>query len=733
MELPRIHLISAYTLWCLGTYSLWLGEWEDAPPYPILVCILAILAFFVTDESRRFLLSSWVSNCLGMIIIAKMLYDLIDNPQEALTALAHLLCYLQVAKWFRTKVPYDFVLLYLMNILQVAIGAILAKQSVFGLIITLYFLLAIWCGILFFLACHQRRIGPTDAAPTAVPYVTLGFSSLRIWGASLVLSLAIFWLLPRTAREFDLAAASRTSEQWTGFSSVVSLENDSKVLENGDIAFTIVSATDSAGNSVELPQDILWRGNVFSTYKAKEWKRVKADGNLPRVRRRPPSVMGPAHWAIEIEKVANTGNVLLSPAGIQGADVSPSTLGVRLIPIEQRIIVDDDSNRPRLRYKVVVDPSVWTEGIVVDQMPDDYLTAIKSPPENHPRTAALAQRLTEGLNPGDTRGRIDRLYRYLTESGEYEYSLNNNPMLPTVEPIEEFLFVRKTGHCEYFASSLAILLRQAGVSSRLVTGFKGVDQNRAGGYYQVRQLYAHAWVEAFIPAEQKWISLDPTPGEARSLNIERQRTWWGLLGDVRDVFTRIWGYYIVNFSIEDQQRVITAIRDRLVQWVGVPMTKSQELLSRLWQTSAGLAIFLVLVTAAILLAAIYRAGRWLQAAWARRQRRLRREEVRRPEYQQWLDWLARQKLPSLPSCTPHETARLADELLARNPAVARWTYLPAAFADTWCRARFGHQRLADEDWADLDRARRELEIHWKKEGMTSHHLVQSDLGGQMRM
>jgi transglutaminase-like putative cysteine protease len=718
MKIAQLHLISAYVLWCLGTYSLWLGEWEDVPPYPILVTFLAVVALFITDLRPRFRLSSVVSNCLGVVIVSKMLYDLIDNPQEALTALAHFLCYLQVAKWFREKIPYDFVLIYLMNILQVAIGAILAKQSAFGLIITSYFLLSIWCGILFYLGCHYRSItaGPLTEKPSepSVPYSRLARWSVQLWGASLVLSLAIFWLLPRTARELDLTSTGRSQQQWTGFSSVVSLENDSKILENGEIAFTIVSATDSSGNSVELPQDILWRGNVFSTYKMKEWKRVKVDGNLPRIRRRPPNVIGPGHWSIEIEKVASTGNVLLSPAGIQGADLSPPSLGIRIIPIEQRLIVDDDANRPRLRYTVVVDPKVWKEGVVDDSIPEGYLAATLAPPENTPKTADLARQLTEGLSPNDVQGRIDRIYRHLTQSGLFEYSMNNAPLNSSAEPIEEFLFVRQTGHCEYFASALAVLLRHAGVAARLVTGYKGVDQNRAGGYYQVRQLYAHAWVEAYLPNENRWITLDPTPGEARTLSIDRQRTWWSLVGDVRDVFTRVWGYYIVNFSIEDQQRVITAVRDRLVRWIGVPITRSQEILSQAWQRSAWLVVVILFLAAAAMIASMFFLARSLWRFWRNRQRARQSKETRRPEYQVWLDLLERQQLASHPSHTPHETARLAKERLAANPATAPWDYLPDAFADTWCKDRFSQDPSPDERWVALDEARRELQNHWER-------------------
>lgn len=715
MPLKSIHLISAYVLWCLGTYSLWLGEWEDVPPYPILIVILAFLAYFLSDNGPRFQLSPLVSNCLGVVILATMLYDLVGNPQEALTALAHFLCYLQTAKWFRVKIPRDFMLLYLMSILQVAIGAILAKQSAFGIIITIYFLLSIWCGILFFLACHQRLIGQDNVSTDRLPYfnyLVVGKRALSIWSLAMVLSLAIFWLLPRTAREIDLAVTGRNQQQWTGFTSVVSLENDSRVLENGDIAFTIVSVTDASGNPVELPLDILWRGNVFSTYRGKEWKRTRIDGNLRRLPCRPPNVIGTGQWSMEIEKVADTGNVLLSPAGIISAEVPRSSNSVKLIPSEERIIVDEDARRARLRYTVVVDPTTWSQGIVDDDLPGSYLNAVRTPPPGLQRVEELARSLTNDLPPEDIRGRIDRVYKHLTESGEFKYALFAPPTDPSLEPIEDFLFNRKTGHCEFFASSLAVLLRHAGVASRLVTGFKGVDQNRAGGYYQVRQLYSHAWVEAYLPDQSRWITLDPTPGEARTIGIEKQRSWWNLITDVRDVFTRIWGYYIVNFSVEDQQRVLLAIRTNLVRWIGVPMTKGQEILTRAWQQNSFLLVLVLLMVALATVGLMYLAYQGIRRLWRRWKRADSLEETRRPEYQRWLDLVDRHQLLPGPSGTPHDIARIVQTSLSTNPLTIRWETLPLAFAETWCRARFGHQDPTDDTWRELDQARQELENHW---------------------
>ena len=91
------------------------------------------------------------------------------------------------------------------------------------------------------------------------------------------------------------------------------------------------------------------------------------------------------------------------------------------------------------------------------------------------------------------------------------------------DPIADFLFVRKRGHCEYFASSMAIMLRTLGIPSRVVNGFRTTEFNDLTGNYVIRASSAHSWVEAYFP-NYGWISFDPTPG-ARWAAPPAGRAW----------------------------------------------------------------------------------------------------------------------------------------------------------------------------------------------------------------
>jgi transglutaminase-like putative cysteine protease len=92
----------------------------------------------------------------------------------------------------------------------------------------------------------------------------------------------------------------------------------------------------------------------------------------------------------------------------------------------------------------------------------------------------------------------------------YQYDLNSVFASQNTIPLSEFLFETRSGHCEYFASALAVMLRTRNIPSRLVTGFSATNRNPLTGYFDIHALDAHAWVEAWVD-DQGWVILEPTP------------------------------------------------------------------------------------------------------------------------------------------------------------------------------------------------------------------------------
>jgi len=131
---------------------------------------------------------------------------------------------------------------------------------------------------------------------------------------------------------------------------------------------------------------------------------------------------------------------------------------------------------------------------------------LELPPSFNKRIHELSLQVTQGAHSELEKATL--LEKHLRDN--YAYSFESIFESQNKTPIAKFLFEDKKGHCEYFASSMAIMLRSVGIPSRLVTGFSATVANPLSGYYEMRVLDGHAWVEAWVD-DVGWAVFEPTP------------------------------------------------------------------------------------------------------------------------------------------------------------------------------------------------------------------------------
>jgi hypothetical protein len=121
-----------------------------------------------------------------------------------------------------------------------------------------------------------------------------------------------------------------------------------------------------------------------------------------------------------------------------------------------------------------------------------------------------------------------------------------------------FLFEERRGHCEYFATAMALMLRQLGIPARLVNGFRAGEYNRLGDAWIVRQYDAHSWVEAwFYP--YGWLEFDPTPPAP-----PRPRpTFLRSIAQFVDAVSLWWSEEVINYDFAKQFRLAYSLRSSL--------------------------------------------------------------------------------------------------------------------------------------------------------------------------
>lgn len=198
------------------------------------------------------------------------------------------------------------------------------------------------------------------------------------------------------------------------------------------------------------------------------------------------------------------------------------------------------SRRP-VSLKVTVDPGAYPDSATLRPARLAQLTALgegtgvtlawsrRVAPEPLP-ASLLAQRLSREL----------RTYAYTT----------TNPSGQASNPLQDFLERSRAGHCEYFASALALALRHRGVAARVVNGYRLGPWIEEGGYWLVTQDQAHSWVEFFDPETSSWRLEDPTPSTPEGL---ASATLWAAVQRWTDALRFRWDRNVVRFSDQDQQ------------------------------------------------------------------------------------------------------------------------------------------------------------------------------------
>ena len=180
----------------------------------------------------------------------------------------------------------------------------------------------------------------------------------------------------------------------------------------------------------------------------------------------------------------------------------------------------------------------------------DWITRfhIQLPRDLDPRIKALAEELTAGAQT-----RYDKavaIHSHLLAEFAYSTEGGHDP----ADPLADFLFGQRFGHCEYFATAMAVMLRTVGVPARSANGFLGGEFNDFGDYYLIKESDAHSWVEVFFP-DYGWIPFDPTPPNPSKFS----RGLFATLDLWYDMLRLQWFKWIVEFDMEAQLRVYSSL------------------------------------------------------------------------------------------------------------------------------------------------------------------------------
>jgi transglutaminase-like putative cysteine protease len=524
--------------------------------------------------------------------------------------------------------------------------------------------LGTWMLMLHHVVSESERAEQDPATP--------GLFRLSLAGslAAVLITASLFFIIPRVGQA-SLPIRAELRRMITGFTSQVELgaigeiETDTTVVMRVSLPDTTLTPAERSG--------LRWRGLALDLFDGRGWTASRPERRA--LRAIPPGV-------VRVGVLRGRGRILtqeifLEPIGTDVIFAAPRVLSVQLAA--PGLLADDTGGlsvpAPSARLHYTVESELEQRpGEGTDIRPLDPVSRaryLKLPPLPE-RIPALARQLTAGS--GDGRETARRLTDFLTRN--FRYSLTQ-ARTAGVDPLEDFLFVRRSGNCEYFATALAIMLRTVGVPSRVVNGFQRGEWNPYGEYFAVRLSDAHSWVEAYVEGAG-WLTFDASPRD------ETGGSAWGPLALYLDTFRLRWYRYVVNWSLKDQIDVASAIRQTARTWRPDWPSPGE------WTGARAPVLLGVVLVAAVVAWRLRRSGPVGRRALARRAV---------PDfYRRALRLLARRGIrPAGP-----ETAR---EFSARVRAAApAWAGALDTITRAYERARFDTARLVPEDLAAIDRS-----------------------------
>jgi transglutaminase-like putative cysteine protease len=511
---------------------------------------------------REFVIPERWTTVLTLIYVFIYLADYFFLSRGFLAASVHLVLFAMVVRLFSLQRTRDHYTLAVLSFLMVLAASVLTVGSVFLFSFAVFLLIAIVAFVLMEMQ-HSVASEPTHAqdprvassrvvSPRVVsPTQRMAYALLAIAPALMLMILAgsflIFFLLPRVTSRY-LTAYTPASDISTGFTDRVQLGRIGQIQQSSAVVMHIEIQNDLQG-----AYDLKWRGIALNNFDGRVWSnsfaqtqvRPAGDGSYrlaPLADPRAASVVASRsiRYRVLMEPLGTNVFFLAEwPRSLTGTfrQVSTDAGGA---------VYDLDADHPINRYEAESQlPEIDTDELRLaantepgDRNLDRYL---KLPPLDV-RIAKLTEDITAQA-PSNYEKAV-AVERYL--STHFAYTLELPSSVPP-DPLAHFLFERKKGHCEYFASSMAVMLRSLRIPTRIVTGFRGGEYNDLTGQYVVRASDAHSWVEVYFPGSG-WISFDPTP--AGSLLA---RTGWSRMDLYLDAAASFWREWIINYDVGHQR------------------------------------------------------------------------------------------------------------------------------------------------------------------------------------
>jgi len=618
--------------------------------------------------------------------------DLFLISGSFVTATGHLVFYLLVMKLFSAQSNRDFLYLALIAFMEMLLAAIMTINTTFLGLFAIFLLFGIATFTSFemrraYIAAEAGRVKPADPVGRDPQRMLrgLGVTTVLVTLGVLVTSSLLFFFIPRFTTGY-LSSFAPKSQTVSGFSDNVQLGDLGEIKQSSMVVMHVKMNW--------IPPDlskVRWRGVGLNSFDGKRW--VNTTGSVILERYTTDSYFLQRGYEDPQRGPQNLRySVLLEPISSAALFLAPTAVRVsgrfRMLELDGTdSVMRRDASFSAMRYdatSALATPEPDLLRTAAKIYPPEIRARFLQLPKLDERIPALAREITKNsANPYDKAAALELYLR--TKLG---YTLEQASGGP--DPLADFLFNVRKGHCEYFSSAMTIMARTLGIPARVVNGFLTGEYNEVSQQFVVRGRDAHSWVEVYFPG-YGWTSFDPTPSAGTLVaagGFSNFSKWM-------DAARTFWTDWVVSYDFSRQfllarqldrgTRQATqdtrsyfraryeAIRNRIKGWH-----------QRLQQDPQVIPAVLVLAVVSMLLVVFRNRIVYLwRQSWSRSRVRSGRASPRDVTlvYQRLLDFLASRGVRRTPAMTARQVlAEVADPALI--PVVA-------AFTEVYEEARFG--------------------------------------------
>jgi len=608
MNLEKIFQIISFVVVFCGFFSLWIAGGAGFFA-SILFIFVIVWAWCVKDT--RFQISDKLGTVFMFVTVPLFYLDWkykligIGSSDSAIVGvLAKLILLLTAIKLLQKKSDRDWIFLYLMSFFEVLLAAGISISPLFFASIFLYLLVSLCAIIIFEIRKTSQTVKKSNNRNSREEKNNIIFrlpsTATVLLFMIIVVAAPLFFILPRVGGA-GFGGNQGSLSSITGFSDKVRLGEIGKLKQSDQIIMR-ARVENLRQNNLNSTR---WRGIALDKFDGRVWSKSVEQ----------QMIVAKEDGAFRIGYTQSAENIVKQTIFLEPFDSAVLFAMPRPLAVEdgtfQRVFQDytespnrdaqigensrlNDNNglyfsrngMDRITYKVYSDISIPNlEKLRADSVeyPNSFKHFLEKPTQFDDRiTAFTAQIIKDKTNRYDKAKAVEQ---FLQNNFGYTLDLKAGGE----DPLADFLFNVKEGHCEYFASAMAMMLRTQGIATRVVNGFQQGEFNETAGVFVIKQKDAHSWVEVYFPETKSWVAFDPTPFAGQT----NEANYIGTFGSFKkylEAFETYWIQYFVAFDNQEQRSLFNSVKSSFQNYqirTSAWLNQFQGKISDWWQDVRG--------------------------------------------------------------------------------------------------------------------------------------------------